>query len=142
MGVPITAVPIVANASPPPQPVAAHTLSDFVANLQNIQISGMPNLANPAALAGEVFSNLRGFVEKTHMLQRSLPPVQPSSNMDGSGVNMDSSGVSRSPRAGLDQLQRTADMVLEAMNFTVEVEWVSEGASTLPRTANTLLKGQ
>jgi hypothetical protein len=50
-----------APAAPTELPVA-----DFVAMLQNSPMSGMPQLANPAALASELFGHLRGFVERAH----------------------------------------------------------------------------
>lgn len=60
-----------APAAPTEMPVA-----DFVAMLQNSPMSGMPQLANPAALASELFGHLRGFVERAHYYQNlKLPPV-------------------------------------------------------------------
>jgi hypothetical protein len=41
-------------------------VSEFAAILESTPMSGMPQLANPAALASEVFNHLRGFVERAH----------------------------------------------------------------------------
>jgi hypothetical protein len=50
------------------------SVSDFAAILQNSPTSGMPQLANPAALAGEIFNHLRGFVERAHYYDNLKPP--------------------------------------------------------------------
>jgi hypothetical protein len=162
MGVTITAVPVAANVdAPAPQPPTERALSDFVANIQNSPMSGMPNLANPAALAGEVFSNLRGIVEKTQKFQSPRirqspgtdsagvvaasfsgePPADPQSSPAGSEPDETGSAFRR-VRASGDQVVRAADMIAESLNFMVEVQLVGQGTSLLPQTVNTLLRGQ
>jgi hypothetical protein len=165
MGVTITAVPAPASpALPAPQPVTERALSDFVANLQNGPMSGMPNLANPAALASEVFSNLRGFVERmqkfqaprvqqgssaemTHVVSASFggePLVNPqrSPAPDSPEPEEIGGGMSRGVRTGSDQIQQVADMIVESLNFATEAQLVTQGAMTIPRSFNTLLRGQ
>jgi hypothetical protein len=53
-------------------------VSDFAAILQSSPMSGMPQLANPAALTGELFNHLRGFVERAHYYENlKLTPPGP-----------------------------------------------------------------
>jgi hypothetical protein len=71
MSVTISAVPAATAADlPPPAQTTAIPLADFVASLQNDAMSGMPQLANPAALASEIFTNLRGFFERVHYYEK------------------------------------------------------------------------
>jgi len=77
MSLTITAVPT-AQPATISVPVAPTELSvaDFAAALQNAPMSGMPQLANPAALASEVFNHLRGFVERAHYYENmKLTPL-------------------------------------------------------------------
>jgi hypothetical protein len=167
----LTAVPVVANADPPaPQPITERAMTDFAASVRSSPMAGMPNLANPAALAGEVFSHLRGFVEKSQLLQRPIPRVQQSSGTDSPGFVPASfsgepsadpqrslaadgrepdeagGGLSQAPKAdargSLEELQRTLDKFMEISDFMVETTVVTQGAAMVPHLVNTLLKGQ
>lgn len=166
MGVTIIAVPAAANpAASAPQPVSERALSEFVANLQNGPMSGMPSLANPAALAGEVFSNLRGFAERMQKFQAPRvqqgssaaestdvvlasfggePPVDPQRSPAPDSPESDEigNGTSRGVRTGIDEIRQVADMIVESLNFTTEAHLVAQGAMALPRSVGTLLRGQ
>ena len=171
MSMTLTAVAAVANADPPsPQSVAVRTMTDFAASLQSSSMSGMPNLANPAALAGEVFGNLRGFVERSQLLQRPILRVQHSSGTASSGFVLASlsgepsadpqrglaadgwaldearGGVSEAPKAGVrssvEDVLRTLEKLMEISDFMAEATVVSQGAAMIPHSVNTLLKSQ
>jgi hypothetical protein len=67
MSLTMTSVPVAAATDfPAPAPPTELAVADFAAILQSSPMSGMPQLANPTALAGEVFNHLRGFVERAH----------------------------------------------------------------------------
>jgi hypothetical protein len=75
----------------------------------------------------------------TSLEPRSNP--QRGSAPDGLGVADASDGASSRASVGIEQLQRTADLMVESMHFMVEGHLVSYGIGQLPRAVNTLLKG-
>jgi hypothetical protein len=171
MSVTITAVPSVPGGieSPPaPSSMSERPLSDFVSSLQNSAASGTPHLANPAALASELFGSLRGYFERAQNFEKA-PRMAPSHGADGnSGVRVALTSVGGDPRTelhggpawgnlepadayggvspavgvSLAQLQRAEHLALASVNFATETSLVAGGTSQLSRSVNTLLRGQ
>ncbi len=170
MSVTITAVPSMAGgigSTPAPSSISERPLTDFLATLQNSPASGMPQLANPAALAGELFGSLRGYFERAQSLEKAPRTMQSrDAGSDGVHVSLTSApgepprdlhggpakenlgpadaygGVSRTGGVSLAQLQRAMDLALASMNFATETALVVRGTSQVSHSANTLLKGQ
>jgi hypothetical protein len=169
MSVTITAVPAATVADfPAPAPPTELPLADFVANLQNSPMSGMPQLANPAALASEVFSNLRGFFERAQYYEKLK--LTPSIPADGGNVTLASadgerltelpggpmrnnpalanlapaeegaSSTSQTAEAAVADLRRVMEFCLAAMNFSTEATLMGSGVSQVVRSVGTLLK--
>jgi hypothetical protein len=165
MTVMITAVPSVGVESPPaPSAVTERPLVDFVSSLPN----GPADLANPAALAGELFGSLRGYFERAKTFERT-PRMAQSGNADGNyGVGVTPTSVGGNPQADLHggparenlepadaygsvsptlgvslaHLRRVEELALASVNFATETTLVSGGTAQLSRSVNTLLKGQ
>ena len=172
MSVAITAVPAVAGGAvenaPAPSSTSERALTDFISTLQNGSASGMPHLANPAALASELFSSLRGYFERAQNLEKAPRIAQSHSadSNDGVSVTLTSArgdpradlhgglargnlepadayaGVSPAVRVSIAQLQRAEELALASMKFATETALVVRGTSQLSHSANTLLKGQ
>jgi hypothetical protein len=172
MGVTITAVPAAANANPPAQhSPTERALLDFVASQQNSPIYGgmpmygLPHLANPTALAGEVFSHLQVFFEKWERTQKVKITPSPGADGDGASVmlaSMDSgqppaaqyalarslepadAAGAASPKAGIGitELRRTMELALQSLNQITEAGLVTHAAALVPRSVSTLLKSQ
>lgn len=169
MSVTITAVPAATGADfqPPAQPTEL-PLADYVANLRNSPMSGMPELANPAALASEIFSNLRGFFERTQYYEKlKLAPSLPT---EGGNVMLASSegerltelpgdpapdnsaladlpaagevepSKSETPEVAIADLRRIMEFCLASMNFSTEATLMGSGVSQVVRSVGTLLK--
>jgi hypothetical protein len=173
MSVTITAVPAVANGiESAPATGAAHerTLTEFVAALRSNSTSSMPHLANPAALASELFGSLRGYFERAQHLGKGPRRMQ-SRGIEGDGPHLTLTSLASEPRTeqtalhggparqnlepveanagvspavgvSLAQLQRVMDLALESMNFATETTLVARGTSQIAGAANTLLRGQ
>jgi hypothetical protein len=171
MSVTISAVPAATVADfQPPAPPTELPLADYVASLQNSPLSGMPQLANPAALASEIFSNLRGFIERAHYYEKlKLAPGLPA---EGGNVTLASadgerltelpggpapdnpaladlapageseSSTSQAAEVAIADLRRIMEFCLSAMNFSTEATLMGSGASQAVRSVNTLLKGE
>jgi hypothetical protein len=171
MSVTITAVPAVPSgidSAPAPSATSERPLMDFVASLQNSPGSGMPHLANPAALASELFGSLRGYFERAQTLERAPRSAQQNRSTDSDGVRVTLTSVAGGPQTDLHggpareniepldanggasaavgislaQLQRAMDLALVSMNFATETALVVRGTSQLSHSANTLLRGQ
>ena len=169
MSVTITAVPAatVADFPPPTQPTEL-PLADYVAGLQNSPTSGMPELANPAALASEIFSNLRGFFERAHYYEKlklapSLPteggnvmlassdgerltelPGEPapdnSALADLPPAEEGESSTSQTAEVAVADLRRIMEFCLASMNFSTEATLMGSEASQVVRSVGTLLR--
>jgi hypothetical protein len=168
MSVMITAVPSVpggAESPLAPSSMSERPLMDFVASLHNGPASGVPHLANPAALASELFGNLRGYFERAQNLEKAPQMAQ---GRSGDGVRVTLTSVGGNPRmdlhggpareklepldayggvspavgVSLAQLQRAEDLALASVNFATETSLVAGGTSQLSRSVNTLLRGQ
>lgn len=170
MSVTITAVPSVSSgidSTPAPTSISERPLMDFVASLQNSPTSGMPHLANPAALASELFGSLRGYFERAQSLEKAPRatqsrgangdavhvtltslPSEPPTDLHGGPARENlgfvdaNGGVSWAEGVSLAQLQRAMDLALTSMNFATETALVVRGTSQVSHSANTLLKGQ
>jgi hypothetical protein len=170
MSVVITAVPsapggIESAAAPVPRELA---LTDFVAN--QTAASGMPHLANPAALASELFANLRGYIERTQIVEKRIQNFgaeRQNSGADGNdGVRIalgaagepradlhggparenlepaDASGGSATPSIGMAELQRAENFALEMMRNVLEMTVVVSGTKATSGSVQSMLKGQ
>ena len=171
MSVTITAVPVVPSgidSAPTPSATSERPLMDFVTTLQNSPAGGMPHLANPAALAAELFGSLRGYFERAQNLERAPRSAQQSRGADSDGIRVTLTSVTSEPRTDLHggparqniepldanagassaagislaQLQRAMDLALVSMNFATETALVVRGTSQVSHSANTLLRGQ
>jgi hypothetical protein len=169
MSVTISAVPAATVTDlPPPAQTTAIPLADFAASLQNDVMSGMPQLANPAALASEVFTNLRGFFERVHYYEQlkfapdsvadsgdvmaastdggrlaELPGGSARDNptpADFAVAGEDVSSTPQSPEAAVADLRRVMEFCLKAMNFSTEATLMGSGTSQAVRSVNTLLR--
>jgi hypothetical protein len=143
------------------------TLQDFVTSLQSGAISGMPHLANPAALASELFSGLRGYFEKERNLEKafrspqsrvapgngvevalmSVPDEQRTTGLHGGPARENlgpdgDSGVSPVVRTDLAEVQRLMDLILASASFMNETELIATEVLQISHSVNTLLKGQ
>src|SRR5262245_56133540 len=157
MSMTITAVPAVPggiDGAPAPSSISERPLMDFVASLQNSPASGMPHLANPAALASELFGSLRGYFERAQNLEKTPRGAQGRST-DGDGVRVAlgsatgerrtdlhggparedlqpadaDGGASSAAGVSLAQLHRAMDLALASMNFATETALVVRGTS-------------
>ncbi len=167
MSVTITAVPSVPGGienAPAPSSISERSLQEFVASLQNSAASG--HLANPTALASELFGSLRGYFERAQTLERAPRTIQnssasndvqlavttaadaPRTDLHGGPAReslepVDSyGGVSPAAGISLAELQRAMDLALVSMNFATETALVVRGTSQISHSANVLLRGQ
>jgi hypothetical protein len=167
MTVTITAVPSVQGgieSSPAPSSVSERPLADFVSSLHN----SPADLANPAALASELFSSLRGYFERARNLEKAPQMVESGSANSDDGVGVPATSVEGDPRTdlhggparqnlepadayggvspglgvGLAQLRRAEELALKSVKFTTETTLVAGGTSQLSHSVNTLLRGQ
>jgi hypothetical protein len=168
MSVTITAVPAVPDAgSAAPGSMTERALQDFVAGLQSSSMSGASQFANPAALASDLLSSLRGYVERAQAIQKANRSME-SSAADGDGVPVElasltdesrtsphggpareslepadlSGDLSGRTRVSLGEIRRAMDLALASVSFSTETALVSRGASQISHSANTLLRGQ
>ncbi len=165
MSVTITAVADpVASAS---NVTTERTLQDFVVTLQANAASGMPQLANPAAIASELSGFLRGYVERAKMAERSMssaavvngdtaPDFVQTAAMDESRPDLhggparerleplgaNSPVLSPSARASLAQLERVHELMVAQMETLIEGTVLTSGTSQFVRSLDTLLRGQ
>jgi len=145
--------------------VSERPLTDLVASLP---ASAAPQLANPAALASELFGSLRAYFERVQNPGKVSRTAQSSSadRSNGVGVTLTSlggdprmdlhggpardvldsvdayGGLPPAARIGLAQLQRAEELALASMNLSTETTLVAGGAQGLSRSVNTLLRGQ
>lgn len=163
MGVTITAVPA-AGAEPLSPPMnSERDLLDFAASVRSSPMAGMPQAANPAALAGEIMGGLKGYFDKAQAMQDRIMSQRLTSG-DGAGVNVASlepsagpEGSSRLPgseetagdgsmsefrKVGLAELERAQELALQSQFFLAETTVVTHAAGNIPHSINTLLKGQ
>ena len=162
----ISSVPSGIEGAPVTNVTNERPLMDFVASLQNSPASGMPHLANPAALASQLFGSLRGYFERAQSLEKAPRSTQ-SRSTDGDGLHVTlavageprtdlhggparenlepadaEGGASSAASVSLAQLQRAMDLALASMNFATETALVVRGTSQVSHSVNTLLKGQ
>jgi hypothetical protein len=163
MSVTITAV--AGPVAPASDVMAEQTLQNFVLNLENSAASGMPQLANPAALASELFGFLRGYVERSQNVQRAITSLP---GADGDSDNLvqtaalgrlrpdlhggparerlepagaDNSSVLPAARAGLVELERVQTLVWEQMHSILEETLLTSGTSQAVHSFDSLLRG-
>jgi len=166
MSVTITAISSVPSGIEGAPVTNERPLMDFVASLQSSPASGMPHLANPAALASQLFGSLRGYFERAQSLEKAPRSTQ-SRSTDGDGLHVTlavageprtdlhggparenlepadaEGGASSAASVSLAQLQRAMDLALASMNFATETALVVRGTSQVSHSVNTLLKGQ
>jgi hypothetical protein len=165
MSVTITA--IAGPTAPGSDLTAQQALQEFVVSLQSSAASGMPQLANPAALASELSGYLRGYVERAQNVQRAMRTV-PSVDGDGAslvqtatsdqsrpdlhggparerlepaGAGVDG-GLSSAARANLAQLERLHALMVAQMESILEGTLLTSGTSQVIRSFESLLRGQ
>jgi hypothetical protein len=167
MSVAITAVPSAPGAIDSPAAPSSPSelaLTDFVAN--QTAAAGMPHLANPAALASELFGNLRGYVERAQIVERRRQNLGADGN---DGVRVAALGVAGEPRAdlhggparqnlepadahdggasatanvGTSELERAESLALQVMNYVLETTLVVSGTKQTTGAVQNMLKGQ
>jgi hypothetical protein len=166
----VQAAPVVANdpqAAPAAGAQIEQPLVDFVAQMQGNPLGDASHLANPAALASELFGSLRGYFDSARSLE--MATGMSAGDTQGSGGIETTSrtsagaaetglhggparerleavdrggGVSASARVSLAQLRRTMDVALASMNFWSETTLVVHGTGQVSHSTNTLIKGQ
>lgn len=179
MSVAITAVPVVASDVQVAPVVASDTQSapaagapieqpllDFVAEMRGNALGDASHLANPAALASELFGSLRGYLERARSVEMATRMSADDTQADGA-IDMASrtpagaaeielhGGPAREPFEPVDrdgasatigvsvaQVRRTMDVALASMNFWSETTLVVHGTGQVSQSTNTLLKGQ
>jgi hypothetical protein len=125
----------------------------------------MPHLANPAALASELFGSLRGYVERGQINERRLQNSradgddgvrvalagagEPRAELHGGPAreNLESAdaqggSVSAVAGVGLAELERAQHLALELMQFILETTVVVSGTKQTTSSVQNLLKGQ
>jgi hypothetical protein len=165
----ITAVNVDPSAgSLAPSSMTEHTLQEFATLLQNGSLSGMPQLANPGALASELFSNLRGYFERAQSFERGFKRLQSHGATSDDGVQvalmsvpdeLRTMGLHRGPArenlepAGSDQeasplnrmsadIDRALDLLMQSAELSIEEYILGIEVSQAVSSVNTLLKGQ
>jgi hypothetical protein len=171
MSLVITAVPSapggIESAAAPSSPREL-ALTDFVAN--QTAASGMPHLANPAALASELFGNLRGYVERAQIVERRRQNFgadrqgadgndgvrvavgvagEPRADLHGGParenlepVDASGGGASATPNVGVPELERAENLALEIMHYVLETTLVVSGTKQTTGAVQNMLKGQ
>ncbi len=161
-------VTITAVANPPAQATdftAERALQEFAVNLQNGAASGVPQLANPAALASELLDFLRGYVERAKNAERAarsarvvaddgtnlvqtaaLDPMRPDQHGGPARERLEPPGadsaLSPAARAGLAELQRVNTLLMAQMDSLIEGTLLAHGTSSIMNSFNELLRGQ
>jgi hypothetical protein len=124
----------------------------------------MPHLANPAALASELFGSLRGYVERAQIHERRLQnggadgedglrvalaaAGEPRADLHGGPAREKlepadaHGGASATPGVGMPELERAQNLALEVMNFILETTLVVSGTKQTTNAVQNLLKGQ
>jgi hypothetical protein len=161
-------VTITAVAGPGVSDVATQLVQQqFVVSLQNSAASGMLQLANPAALTGELLNYLRGYAERSQNVQRAAKMVSSS----GEGDNADlaqtatleqsrpdlhggpareqlepagtgSSVLSATDRRSLAEVRRVGALQEALMESLTEGAMLGHGAAAVVQSFQTLLRGQ
>jgi hypothetical protein len=170
MSVVITAVPSAPGgieSAAAPGSARELALTDFVAN--QTAASGMPHLANPAALASELFGSLRGYVERTQIVERRVQNFGadrqnlgadsndgvrvalgvaggPRADLHGGPAreNLEPAGASASatPNVGIAELERAENFALEMMQNVLETTLVVSGTKATTGSVQNMLRGQ
>jgi hypothetical protein len=165
MSVTITAV---AGPGAPVSDVATQlTQQQFVVSLQNSAASGMLQLANPAALTGELLNFLRGYAERSQNIQKATKVNWSSGQSDSASLvqtatleqsppdlhggpareqlepaGIDSSVMSAADRQSLAESQRAMALEEALMESLIEGTMLGNGASAVIQSFQTLLRGQ
>jgi fermentation-respiration switch protein FrsA (DUF1100 family) len=163
MSVTITAVNVVPSPDASGGSIAERALPAFTASLQNAATSAMPELANPAALASELFGSLRGYLERSQNLERAIRSMESPAHTGNVRVAMaslhdgqpavlpgpvqeplESAGggnLSPAARLGLAELRRAYDLALVSVHFATETNLLASGAAQFVNGVNALVKG-
>lgn len=162
MSVTIAGAPVAAADLPAPTPVTEQTLADFAGGLQN-----GAHLADPAALASELFGGLRGYFDRTQHLEKITRDFHGHQPPEGERVNLaalyvpddlqagktggparedltpdGADDVSRELRTDAADVERISQLMLESMKVNNESYLLAEEVGQVARSVNTLLKGQ
>ena len=164
MTVAITAVPFAPGgieSAPAPSSPRELALTDFVAN----QTAGVPHLANPAALASELFGNLRGYVERAQTAERRRQTFgadgnegvrvalgvagEPRADLHGGPARQNlepadanGGGASATTGVGKSELERAESLALDIMHYVLETTLVVSGTKQTTGAVQNMLKGQ
>jgi hypothetical protein len=152
-----------------PSSTTEHTLQDFAALLHNGAMSGMPQFANPGALASELFSGLRGYFERAQNVERAFKAEQSRGAAGDDGFQLAlmsvpdelrTPGLHRGPaRENLEppgadgdaspavrirdaDVRRTAELLLQSAEISNEEYLLAQEVSQVVRSLDTLIRGQ
>lgn len=155
------------DPAPAASPPVEQSLADYIADVQ-ANGGGMPNLANPGTMSGELFGKLKGVFDQIRKVE-TMPKMSEGSGKDSVRLaslsadlpqgatrhggpaqerleRVDSAGgggsLESSSKMGFDQLRRTMDLALESVHLTTQTSLITHGVSQVSHSANTLLKGQ
>jgi hypothetical protein len=162
----VALTPFTGPAEPASDLTAERAVQQFVMILQNNVASGMPQLANPAAMASEMSGYLRGYVEKLQSQRRALDKLMdatdewgdlvPTAASDPSRADLhggparerlepaggNSSGLSLDPKATLNEVKRLFALLENDMMLRTQAALLASGTQTVLGSFNTLLKSQ
>jgi hypothetical protein len=166
----VQAAPVVANDTQATPAAGSHIeqpLFDFVAQMRGNPLGDASQLANPGALATELFGSLRGYLERARNLDMATR-MSADDTQGGGGIDKASatpaaatetklhggparerlepidrdSGAPAALGVSVAQLRRTMDVALASMSFWSETTLVVHGTGQVSHSTDTLLRGQ
>jgi hypothetical protein len=161
----VALTPFAGPAGPASDLAAERAVQQFVMILQNSVASGMPQLANPGAVAGEMSGYLRGYVEKLQSHRRAIEKAMDDTGelgdlvptaasgpsradlhggparerLEPAGDN--SSGLSPKQKATLNEVKRLFTLLEDDMKLRTQSALLASGTQAVLSSFNTLLKG-
>jgi hypothetical protein len=161
----VALTPVTGPAGPASDLTAERAVQQFVMILQNSVASGMPQLANPAAVASEMSGYLRGYVERLQSHRRALDKLMddtdewgglvPTAASEPSRADLhggparerlepaggNSSRLSPKQKATLNEVKRLFTLLEDDMKLRTQTALLASGTQAVLSSFNTLLKG-